>query len=195
MTDPEEIRISDADREAAAQRLHAALGEGRITLVELEERLGVVYAARTAGELRPPLADLPGASPVAAGPARPVGDGTPLSLRTGAGTLRRAGDWHVPAALRLTTGMGTIHLDLSEVRDLPQRIDVEIATGMGEIVIVLPAGGTADVNGVAGSWGEIRTKVPGTAGPGPHLTVHGKVGMGSLTVRGARTGWWKQMMG
>uniref|UniRef100_UPI0015F04F0F DUF1707 SHOCT-like domain-containing protein n=1 Tax=Pseudonocardia pini TaxID=2758030 RepID=UPI0015F04F0F len=54
------IRISDADRERAAARLRTAMGEGRITMVELEERLAVVYAARFAAELLPPLEDLPG---------------------------------------------------------------------------------------------------------------------------------------
>ncbi|SFO18672.1 protein of unknown function [Pseudonocardia ammonioxydans] len=202
VTDPDSLRISDADREAAAKRLHDALGEGRITLAELEERLGVVYAARTASELRPPLSDLPGGLPpavaAAAGPApaRPVDPAERVHLRTGAGTVKRTGDWPVPAALRLTTSMGTIHLDLSEVRTLPSRIDVEVSTGMGEIVLVLPEGGTADVDGVSGSWGEVKTKVPASPGSsGPHLVVHGKVGMGSLTIRGSRKGWWKAVLG
>lgn len=200
MTDPDSIRISDADRETAAKRLHDALGEGRITLVELEERLDAVYAARTAAELRPPLEDLPGGLPpavAAAGALQRAADPSErVHLRTGAGTVKRTGDWQVPAALTLTTSMGTIHLDLSEVRQLPSRIDVEVSTGMGEIVLVLPAGGTADVDGVRGSWGEVKTKVPATpGGSGPHVVVHGKVGMGSLTVRGSRKGWWKAVMG
>ena len=57
--DPPGLRISDADRERAAERLHTALSEGRITLSELEERLAVVYAARYEADLHPPLADLP----------------------------------------------------------------------------------------------------------------------------------------
>lgn len=199
MSDPDSMRISDADREAAAKRLHDALGEGRITLTELEERLGVVYAARTASELGPPLADLPGGA-VAAGPASgavvPASTSERVHLRTGAGTVKRTGDWAVPAALKLTTSMGTIHLDLSEARQVPSRIDVEVSTGMGEVVLVLPDGASADVDGVVESWGgEITTKVPGRAGGGPHLVVRGKVGMGSLTIRGSRSGWWKAVLG
>ena len=57
---PRGLRISDADRERAAARLQQALAEGRITLDELEERLTVVYAARYAADLLPPLEDLPG---------------------------------------------------------------------------------------------------------------------------------------
>ncbi|GAA1394111.1 DUF1707 domain-containing protein [Pseudonocardia kongjuensis] len=200
MTDPGEMRISDADREAAAKRLHDALGEGRITLTELEERLDAVYAARTASELRPPLADLPGSDlvvpPGSAQLARPVDGADRVHLRTGAGTVKRTGDWPVPAAMRLTTSMGTIHLDLSEARRIPPRIDIEVSTGMGEIVLVLPEGGSADVDAVSGSWGEVKTKVPSTpGGSGPHIVVRGKVGMGSLTVRGSRKGWWKAVLG
>ena len=62
------------------------------------------------------------------------------------------------------------------------------------MVIVLPAGATANVDGVHGSWGEIKSKVGSVPGTGPHLTITGKAGMGSLTVRGPRTGW-KAMFG
>lgn len=55
-----EIRISDADRERVAARLNHALGEGRISVEELQERLSVVYGARFGSELLPVLSDLPG---------------------------------------------------------------------------------------------------------------------------------------
>ena len=58
--DPPGVRISDSDRERAAERLDQAFAEGRITVAELEERVAAVYAALYAAELRPPLADLPG---------------------------------------------------------------------------------------------------------------------------------------
>jgi len=107
------LRISDADREAAAQRLHTAMGEGRITLTELEERLGVVYAAKTFAELEPPLADLPGAG-IAPVVAAPLARRDPVNLSTEMGSIKRTGDWPVPEQLRLTTSMGSIHLDLTE---------------------------------------------------------------------------------
>lgn len=189
MAEQGELRISDADREAAAQRLHAALGEGRITLVELEERIAVVYAARTYADLEPPLADLPGAADVVRPAAAPAQRLEQVHLQTQMGSIKRTGDWQVPATLKLTTGMGSIHLDLTEARSVPHRIEVEVSVGAGEIVVVLPEGATANVDGVHASWGEIKSKVGSVPGSGPHLTFTGKAGMGSLTVRGARTGW------
>ena len=53
-------RASDADREAVADRLRIAAGEGRIELWELDERLGQAYGARTYGELAALVDDLPG---------------------------------------------------------------------------------------------------------------------------------------
>jgi uncharacterized protein DUF1707 len=53
------LRIGDAERERAADRLRRAAGEGRLTPEELEERLEAAFAARTEAELAPLVADLP----------------------------------------------------------------------------------------------------------------------------------------
>jgi hypothetical protein len=183
------LRVSDADREAAAQQLNRAMSEGRITLSELEERLGIVYGAKTFAELEPPLADLPGAAAVLPQAAVPVPARELVHLSTEMGSVKRTGDWPVPSRLRLTTSMGSIHLDLTGARTLPRRIDVDVSTGMGSITLVLPEGASADVDGVKTSWGTVKTKVPHTpSGSGPHLTVTGSAGMGTLSIRGARKG-------
>jgi Flp pilus assembly protein TadB len=54
------IRASDADRDRVADRLHRAAVEGRIEPDELEERLHAALRARTYGDLRRLVADLPG---------------------------------------------------------------------------------------------------------------------------------------
>jgi Flp pilus assembly protein TadB len=53
------LRASDADRDAVAARLHQAAVEGRLEPEELEERLHRALRARTYGELRRLVADLP----------------------------------------------------------------------------------------------------------------------------------------
>lgn len=181
------LRISDADREAAAQRLHTAMAEGRITLAELEERLTEVYAAKTFADLEPPLADLPGSTVAPAASAAPVRKES-VHLNTEMGSIKRTGAWAVPRQLKLTTSMGSIHLDLTETQ-VPAELDVDVSTGMGSVTLILPPGGSADVDGVKTSWGSVSTKVPHVpTGSGPHLTVVGSAGMGTLTIRYARKG-------
>ncbi len=57
------IRASDADRDAVADRLHRAAVEGRIEADELEERLHSALRARTYGDLKRLVADLPSDRP------------------------------------------------------------------------------------------------------------------------------------
>ena len=55
-----EQRASDADRDSAVDILCAAVAEGRLTLAELDERVGAALSARTMCELAALIADLPG---------------------------------------------------------------------------------------------------------------------------------------
>jgi len=61
------LRVSDAERDRVATFLRERCGEGRLDLDELGERLERVYGARTAPELAPLVADLPGGRSVLPG--------------------------------------------------------------------------------------------------------------------------------
>ena len=61
---PGDLRAGDADRERVAERLRAALDEGRLNLYEYDDRLREAYAAKTYSELDALLKDLPGVTPV-----------------------------------------------------------------------------------------------------------------------------------
>ena len=56
---PHMLRIGDAERDAAAADLGEHYVAGRLTLDELNHRLGVVFSARTYGQLTRIMADLP----------------------------------------------------------------------------------------------------------------------------------------
>ncbi len=56
---PAEMRASDSDRDAVVSDLSEHLQAGRLTTGEFDERMGRALAARTWGELRDLLADLP----------------------------------------------------------------------------------------------------------------------------------------
>ena len=56
---PGHVRASDAEREEYATIIREAVGEGRLSLPEGDERLAHIYAARHREDLRPLIADLP----------------------------------------------------------------------------------------------------------------------------------------
>jgi hypothetical protein len=79
MRDPN-LRASDADREATADRLRQHHTDGRIDAEEFQERLDTCYAAKTVGELAALTRDLPG-DPARRGSGAGTGFGLLGSLR------------------------------------------------------------------------------------------------------------------
>ena len=77
-----DLRVSDRERQAAAERLQQALGEGRLDLLEYDDRLARAYAAVTHADLATLLADLP-ATPGAAPsePPPPAVAALPMALK------------------------------------------------------------------------------------------------------------------
>jgi len=95
-SDRELVRVSDAERQAAADRLRAAHAEGRLDLLEYDTRLAQAYSAVTYRDLDRLFTDLPAhsAHPVVAPvsprpipatrvplPARPDAAGVPTPLK------------------------------------------------------------------------------------------------------------------
>jgi Domain of unknown function (DUF1707) len=73
------IRISDADRERVTARLREHFAEGRLTADELDERITATLNAKTFGDLRPIMSDLPEPAPFGPqpGPFGPQPGGMP----------------------------------------------------------------------------------------------------------------------
>jgi Domain of unknown function (DUF1707) len=88
MTPRTQLRAADADRQAVADRLLRALEEGRLDLLEYDDRLARAYRSVTYGELTELLADLPAQppspvppSPVPPRPVVPAARSLPRALR------------------------------------------------------------------------------------------------------------------
>jgi Domain of unknown function (DUF1707) len=77
------IRTSDADRERVIARLREHFAEGRLTREELDERITAALGARTFGELRRVMADLPEPAPVPSQAGPWAGAPGPVMLRRG----------------------------------------------------------------------------------------------------------------
>lgn len=74
------MRVSDADRERVTARLREHFAQGRLSSEELDERVTAALSAKTFGDLRRVMADLPEPAPGLAQAAPPV----PLAPRRGA---------------------------------------------------------------------------------------------------------------
>ena len=70
----DQLRIGDAEREAAARELGEHFAMGRITAEEHSDRLEQIWASRTSADLRPVFSDLPRPRP--AQPPRPASPGS-----------------------------------------------------------------------------------------------------------------------
>jgi hypothetical protein len=86
----EHIRVSDADRERIAERLREHYAAGRLTSDELDERVTAALSAKTYGDLRGVMTDLP--EPETVGAARAAG---PTGAPESAGPLGSRG-WQSP---------------------------------------------------------------------------------------------------
>jgi Domain of unknown function (DUF1707) len=71
------IRISDADRDRVTTRLRDHFAEGRLTTDEFDERITATLNAKTFGDLRHVMADLPEPVPAAARPQQSPGRPAP----------------------------------------------------------------------------------------------------------------------
>jgi hypothetical protein len=91
-----EMRVSDAEREAAAGELQEHFASGRLDQDELDERLSRALTAKTRGDLDALFTDLPSSGRGWSGPTGP-GNGTPFPPRdpwadAGARSQRQQGD-------------------------------------------------------------------------------------------------------
>jgi DUF1707 SHOCT-like domain/Cell wall-active antibiotics response LiaF, C-terminal len=179
------MRVSDSDREQAAEVLREAAGHGRITMDELDQRLELAYAAKTYGDLAAVTRDLPqaGQAPGPAAVSR-IG-GTPRSTFSVAvmSGARRTGRWVVPRTYVGVAVMGGIELDLREAQFAEPEVTIHAYTVMGGIEITVPEDVEVDVSGFAFMGGfDHNASGPGLPGA-PRVRVLGFAFMGGVEVR------------
>lgn len=81
MVERSDIRVSDEDRQVAANRLKAAMDEGRLDLFEYDSRLAEAYQSATYGDLDKLFHDLPPSDRPSERPTE--GPGAPAVPRSG----------------------------------------------------------------------------------------------------------------
>jgi hypothetical protein len=146
MDDRQKMRASDADRQEVIERLRAALDEGRLTMDEYLERMGLASEAVTYGDLAPLYADLPeSASPVA---RRDAGESVPAAPRA-AGPALQGRFGRLPASLRAAWRVWLVAVSVNVViwvlvsatnRQLTYPWPVWVAGPWGAVLLALSAG-------------------------------------------------------
>jgi Domain of unknown function (DUF1707) len=176
-------RAADADREAVAERLRVAAGEGRIDLAELDDRLGQAYGARTYGQLRALVADLPVRSVSERGPDA-LPEPETLVLKTTAPNVKQSGRWVVPQRIIAETTSGIITIDFTQATCAHREVAVEAVSKTGWIRLILPPGWAARIDPSSTNTSHIRNKAAETPDPGaPTLIVTGHPVMGYIRIR------------
>jgi hypothetical protein len=178
-----DLRVGDADREAAVERLQAATADGRLGLDELDDRLAAAYAARTHADLERVTADLPELRRAAT---------RPLYLQTRSGSHKRVGEWVVPAQIVAECTSGTIKLDFTEAICSHREITVQATATSGSIIMIVPPGWSVMMDDVSTTSGSVVNKVLQRPDPAaPRLTVIGQSRSGTIKARYRRRTFWE----
>lgn len=175
------MRVSDEDRERTTHRLQHAFTEGRLTQLELEDRLELALTAKTYGDLLGLITDLP---------AEQAAVDDVIELESKNGHIKRSGDWAVPRLLRISSKYGSVELDFSEAVVPHAVVNVELDLAYGSAKIILPDGAAASVDAFRSDYNRPKTSVPSRPQPGAlYVVIKGRSKYGGLTVRYPRTRW------
>jgi hypothetical protein len=147
-----ELRVSDRDRDQVVEILQVAAGDGRLTAVELDERLDAALSARTTGDLARLTADLPldGMPPQAKDLVR-------IDQRFG--DVTRSGRWLVPRRMEIRLMFCDAKLDFTDalITHNTLHIDVDLRIG-GNLLLVTRPGIVVDTDDLTRSSGDIKIR-------------------------------------
>ena len=191
-----EMRASDADRDRVIDVLRVAVGEGRLTPDEFEERMQAVLSARTFGELAPFTADLPPASalpgrPVVRAAAAPPEGEMRISQR--GGSVSRTGPWAVPRRIELRPSWCDVTLDFTEAIIRHDTLLIDMRMRGGTLTLVAGPGVVVDAEGLTVRYTDVEMRPSAEPGAKVVLRVElvGRMRYGRIEVQrpGRTPGW------
>jgi hypothetical protein len=160
-------------------RLSENAAAGRLTLAELEERIGRAYASTTRAELSNLIADLPKGVAVPA-PIRRKPTRWLLTVMSG---TEKKGRWRVGRQLTAVAVMGGNDIDLRHAEIDADEVTIVAIALMGGIDIYVPDAVDLDIGGFAfmggtGEKGSSRAPRPG----GPRIRILAYPVMGGIDI-------------
>ena len=187
-----DVRISDAERDGAVAFLRQHCTEGRLTLDEFSDRVGVVFAARTFGEIEMVTSDLPSiggpalraeADEAAMRPSSRTRRAVKWTVSMFSGSSQR-GRWRIEGETNAVSFMGSCYLDLREAEVVGNEAVINAYAFMGGVDVVVPEGIEVVLEGfsfMGGRTGKIKNVpiIPGS----PLIRVRAFAFMGGVNVR------------
>ena len=183
------IRASDAERQAATDRLSAAVEQGRLSLEEFTDRLDAALAATHRHQLERLTADLPTNTDTGL-------DSVPVREMRVFGDIRRRGAWPIPAEGKWRTLFGDVILDLREARVTAPVVHIDADTVFGDVEVLVPDGVLVEVRSHS-LFGDIRQHAGEAALPGaPRIILTGRCLFGDVRIRSHRLRevWWRKWL-
>jgi Domain of unknown function (DUF1707) len=166
-----EIRASDQDRDAVAQRLQQAFAEHRLDDDEFDERMRAALTARTGADLEKLTTDLPAPAPGGrvAAPGAPAPGRRAIAYKS---SIRRGGRWRVPERFTSVVYKGSGWLDL-RAAELTSPVTTVVAVAYkSRIDILVPPGVRVEMDGFGVSKGWSAEEGQEIALPHDAPTVH-----------------------
>ena len=181
MAEPDSVRASDSERDAAASRLQAAFAEGRLGDTEFDERMRAALTARTRTDLARLTTDLPAEAPAPL--PVPAGRRPGRFAVTFKSSLRRAGRWRVPERLTTVVYKGGGLLDLRAAELTAPVTTISAVAYKSRIDILVPPGVRVEAGGLGVSTGSADPEAP-LSQNAPVVHVRGYSYKGTVEVAG-----------
>jgi hypothetical protein len=186
------LRATHDDRNRVVEMLRVAAGDGRLTLEELDERVGAALTAPTYGELAALVSDLPAASgaPTGAPAVRPKDE---VRIDCNSASTRRDGPWMVPRRMEVQVTAGSVTLDFTEAVIWWPSLQLDVEVRAGSLKLVTKPGIVVSTDDLAVQAASVKVRAPW--GPGVpvsfRIDVAGTVASGSFKARPPRRTLWQ----
>jgi len=186
------LRATHDDRNRVVELLRVAAGDGRLTLEELDERVGAALTARTYGELAALVSDMPGApaSPAGASEVKPKDE---VRIDCHSASTRRDGPWMVPRRMEVQVTGGSVTLDFTQAVTWWPSLQLDVAVRAGGLRLVTKPGILVSTDDLAVQASSVKVRAPW--GPGVpvrfRIDVAGTVASSSFKARPPRRTLWQ----
>jgi Domain of unknown function (DUF1707) len=175
-----EVRASDHDRDRVLDVLRAAVGDGRLTAEEFEERMAAAISSRTLGELAVLTGDLVAGD----GSATPRAENV-VRIDQRGGSVRRTGRWVVPRRLELRLSWCDVTLDFTQAVIVDDTLSVDLKMRGGSLILAAGPGIVVDADSLTVRYTDVE--ISPIADPGVPVSLRvqlaGRMRYGRIEVR------------